>query len=662
MAKRKDILNAALKALLAGAEASAWVKIPATFIAEIASLPKDKQDALDKAPADKFAELLAQAELSTTNAALAAVGTEQIKVLVSNLARLSAEQSNVLTKLTQNQYEETVNRLIAIHKNTEEIKTGIEKNHRQTQRKLDEIIGRLDPGITKDTKLAIEKIFLNILHKKDIPQWQWPEKLQEITKRHLELLEKWQTIQSGDPAVDKLRDQAHQMIERGDYDKADQFLQEAVAIDRKAIQSQQEKIDNRKLSMSQSLASRADLAKTKLDYKKAIDLYKDAIDSLPHNEQTLRAAYMNNLALLYYTVANYKEAEPLMKRALAIDEASFGKDHPKVATDLNNLAQLYQDTNRLSEAEPLMKRGLEIEEKSKGKNHPHVAIQLNNLAQLYQDTNRLAEAEPLMKRALAIDEANFGKDHPKMATDLNNLATLYQDTNRLAEAEPLMKRVLEIFEKSLGKNHPNVATALNNLAQLYKATNRLAEAEPLIKRALAIDETNFGKDHPKVAIRLNNLATLYQATNRLAEAEPLYKRALAIDEASFGKDHPKVAIRLNNLAQLYQATNRLAKAEPLMKRALAIDEASLGKDHPKVATDLNNLAELYKATNRLAEAEGLMERVVEILLQFTHRTGHPHPHLEAAFNNYTSLLVQMGHSKDEVIKRLKRLAPERFTP
>ena len=142
MAKRKDILNAALKALLAGAEASAWVKIPATFIAEIASLPKDKQDALDKAPADKFAELLAQAELSTTNAALAAVGTEQIKVLVSNLARLSAEQSNVLTKLTQNQYEETVNRLIAIHKNTEEIKTGIEKNHRQTQRKLDEIIGR----------------------------------------------------------------------------------------------------------------------------------------------------------------------------------------------------------------------------------------------------------------------------------------------------------------------------------------------------------------------------------------------------------------------------------------------------------------------------------------------------------------------------------------
>ena len=53
-----------------------------------------------------------------------------------------------------------------------------------------------------------------------------------------------------------------------------------------------------------------------------------------------------------------------MKRALTIDEASYGKDHPNVATDLNNLAQLYQATNRLTEAEPLMKRALTIDEAS----------------------------------------------------------------------------------------------------------------------------------------------------------------------------------------------------------------------------------------------------------------------------------------------------------
>ena len=83
-----------------------------------------------------------------------------------------------------------------------------------------------------------------------------------------------------------------------------------------------------------------------------------------------------------------------------------------------------QATNRLGEAEPLMRRALAIDEASYGPDHPDVAIDLNNLAQLLQATNRLGEAEPLMRRALAIDEASYGPDHPNVAIDLNNLASL----------------------------------------------------------------------------------------------------------------------------------------------------------------------------------------------------------------------------------------------
>ena len=49
-----------------------------------------------------------------------------------------------------------------------------------------------------------------------------------------------------------------------------------------------------------------------------------------------------------------------MRRALEIDEASFGEHHPTVAIDLNNLAQLLKATNRMGEAEPLMRRALEM--------------------------------------------------------------------------------------------------------------------------------------------------------------------------------------------------------------------------------------------------------------------------------------------------------------
>ncbi|HEX3554257.1 MAG TPA: tetratricopeptide repeat protein [Thermoanaerobaculia bacterium] len=265
------------------------------------------------------------------------------------------------------------------------------------------------------------------------------------------------------------------------------------------------------------------------------------------------ARLMSQLATLLYAKSLYAEAEPLICRALKIDEDSFGQHHPNVARELNNLAQLFQDTNRLAEAEPLMRRALKIDEDSFGQDHPHVARGLNNLAALLQATNRLAEAEPLMRRALKIDEDSFGQDHPDVAIRLNNLAQLLKATNRLAEAEPLMRRALKITEDSFGQDHPNVARGLNNLALLLQATNRLAAAEPLMRRALKIDEDSFGQHHPNVAIDLNNLALLLQATNRLAEAEPLMRRAVEIFEASLGPDHPNSQRARGNLEALLAA-------------------------------------------------------------------------------------------------------------
>ncbi|MEK6259418.1 MAG: tetratricopeptide repeat protein, partial [Planctomycetota bacterium] len=94
--------------------------------------------------------------------------------------------------------------------------------------------------------------------------------------------------------------------------------------------------------------------------------------------------------------ALFAEAEPLMRRALAIAEESYGAEPSEIARRLNNLAQLLQSTNRLAEAEPLIRRALAIDEKSYGTEHPRVAVRLGNLAHLLQATNRLAEAEPLM--------------------------------------------------------------------------------------------------------------------------------------------------------------------------------------------------------------------------------------------------------------------------
>ena len=76
-----------------------------------------------------------------------------------------------------------------------------------------------------------------------------------------------------------------------------------------------------------------------------------------------------------------------MRRALQIDEQSYGENHPAVAISLNNLARLLQATNRLAEAEPLMRRMVEILLKftrATGHPHPHLQAAVNNYAGLLQ--------------------------------------------------------------------------------------------------------------------------------------------------------------------------------------------------------------------------------------------------------------------------------------
>jgi tetratricopeptide (TPR) repeat protein len=189
------------------------------------------------------------------------------------------------------------------------------------------------------------------------------------------------------------------------------------------------------------------------------------------------------LASLLHVTDRFAEAELLLRRALDIDEAHFGSDHPRVATHLSNLAMLLLESIRHAEAETLLRRALTVQEKCFGSDHPNVATSLNNLALLLRDTKRLAEAMPLLHRALAICEQSFGPYDPSVAVILSNLAGLFQDTKRPTKAASLGRRCLVIlhrFELQTGHRHPEVLVALAN----YERTLRAQGLKPAKVKAL----------------------------------------------------------------------------------------------------------------------------------------------------------------------------------
>jgi CHAT domain-containing protein/Tfp pilus assembly protein PilF len=190
----------------------------------------------------------------------------------------------------------------------------------------------------------------------------------------------------------------------------------------------------------------------------------------------------------------YDRAEPLHKRALAIQEAALGNTHPDVATSLNNLGSLYSVWGLYDRAEPLYRRALAIRETALGNTHPDVATSLNNLASLYLDQGLYDRAEPLYRRALAIREATFGSIHPLVADSLNSLASLYFDQGLHDRAEPLYRRALAVRKDALGNTHPDVAVSLNNLALLRIGQHRLNAALPLFTRAFSMSEQRLRRE------------------------------------------------------------------------------------------------------------------------------------------------------------------------
>ncbi|HEX8822774.1 MAG TPA: CHAT domain-containing protein, partial [Archangium sp.] len=183
-----------------------------------------------------------------------------------------------------------------------------------------------------------------------------------------------------------------------------------------------------------------------------------------------------------------------------------------------NFANLYKDQGMYGRAEPLYQRALAIQEAALGKNHPDVAESLSSLSALYHTQGMYGRAEPLQQRALAIREAALGKNHPHVADSLHHLGNLYADQGMYGRAEPLFKRALAIREATVGENHFTIADSLNSLALLRLAQQRPGEAVPLLTRAFAISEQRLR--HEALDFSEARLASFLQLLR--AEEERLY--------------------------------------------------------------------------------------------------------------------------------------------
>ena len=266
---------------------------------------------------------------------------------------------------------------------------------------------------------------------------------------------------------------------------------------------------------------------------------------------------------------------------------------PEATGRLLNTAGSYMETRaEFTSAKGLYERALAVDEKTYGPDHPTVATRVNNLGMVLRVLGDLEAARNHFERALAIDEKAYGPDYPDVARDVNNLASVLLDLGDVKGARERIEQALSIDEETYSLVNENFSTHVNNLGHVLRKLGDLEGAREHLERALAIGEKTFRPDHPAVAMSVSSLGVVLWDLGDLDGARVHFDRALAIDEKTYGPDHPDVARHINNLGSVLRDQGDLEGARAHFERSLAIVNQLLGEDHPSTKLVRDNLRAL----------------------------------------------------------------------
>ena len=398
-------------------------------------------------------------------------------------------------------------------------------------------------------------------------------------------------------------------------------------------------------------ADPSNLMGDKVTVVQAMEAATKAIDNGSLKDQPLVEAQVRNvIGMTFVGLARYSDAEPNLRKSLAICEKILPAGHPYIAKAKTGLAVLLKAQNKMSDAESLMRQALAIDRASLPAGDPETIQSINNLGLLLMDQHTLAEAEPLLREGLEISRAN----HADLANSLNSLGTLLwegektdrggapvprgigdrpREPPRRASAyrrlpgQPVenpvwsgqVHRSRTADARSAGdppgglsKGHPDIAEGLNNLVTLLDAQNKRAEAEPLAREAVEILRKALTPNDPDLAFALYNLEWVMQARNAWAEGEPLIREVVKIDRVNYPAGDPRIAVDLSELGLNLKNQNKLDDAEPVFREALQTTRKGLPAKDPDIAKCLNNLGGLLEAQGKFDEAEPLIREAIEI--------------------------------------------------
>jgi tetratricopeptide (TPR) repeat protein len=203
-------------------------------------------------------------------------------------------------------------------------------------------------------------------------------------------------------------------------------------------------------------------------------------------------------------------AEEYYRDAAAAEEKGSGSGSPRVAVVLYGYARELRALNRDREAEPLLRRALAIVQAAP-QSDPRVTIDvLNALGNLVEGRRQLDEAEKLIRGAMALAEEKFGPESAQLATSCTYLADVLWNKKSLREAGVLFRRAIIINASLYGPDRPETAADIANLGMVMTEAGQTEAGAALLRQALAIYESKLGPNSEEARFVRGHLAKQHE--------------------------------------------------------------------------------------------------------------------------------------------------------
>lgn len=379
----------------------------------------------------------------------------------------------------------------------------------------------------------------------------------------------------------KVIDQSLLLMEKGDVLQAEAALRQSIEASTDVVSKGSCDVLN---ELAILLLDKREMDEAGLFCRQALAGYEKVLG--PEHLLTFRA--LANLGNVLREEGSYKEAEPLVRRALE----GFEKMHDScyyLPWALHLLGTLLTEKGDLGEAEAVMRRALEEYQGNRfeGDVRPEDRETLEctmHLAQLLRQkvadlSDEDDEIETLYRQALTGFETLLGAEHPDTLMCMDELVTVLFNKGQYDGCEVLLRRLLERQEKVLGLEQPATLRSLHNLGCLLIDTDDKASAEALFRRALTGEQKNLSAEDPTTLRTVHMLSILLCKKGDNDEAAALYRHGLENLEKALESDHRETIKIVDDYCALLTQQGDSNSAIDLFQRTLTWVKNVLGPDH-----------------------------------------------------------------------------------